>query len=140
MYKVETKKGKKKHTVTFYDSARELPYRHYQKFNKHMMIASEVGESIVDYDRRMARAITYINNDDAKSAGVELTNQRQCVFNAHQEYSPTGMALAVLVYSIDGVVYEGYHEDVLNEKLDKLDSIGFTKELLDKTVEHVKKK
>jgi hypothetical protein len=88
----------------------------------------------------MARAISYINNDDAKSAGIELTNQRQCVFNALQEYSPKGMALAVLVYSINGVVYDSYHEDALNEKLDKLDSIGFTKEMLDKTVDHVKKK
>jgi hypothetical protein len=140
MYKVEIKKGKAKHEVVFYDSDKELPYRHYQKFNKHMMIACEVGSSIVDYDKRQARAISYINNDDAKSAGIELTNQRQCLFNALEEYSPTGMALAVLIYSIDGVVYDGYHEDVLNEKLDKLDCIGFTKDMMDKTITHVKKK
>lgn len=140
MHRLEIKQGKAKHEVIFYDSDKELPYRHYQKFNKHMMIAGEVGNSIQDYDRRMARAISYINNDDAKSAGIELTNQRQCVYNALQEYSPKGMALAVMVYSIDGVVYDSYHEDALNEKLDKLNSIGFTKDMLDKTVSHVKKK
>jgi len=140
MHRLEIKQGKAKHEVLFYDSDKELPYRFYQKFNKHMMIANEVGASIADYDKRMARAISYINNDDVKSAGIELTNQRQCLHNALQEYSPTGMALAVLVYSIDGVVYDGYHEDLLNEKLDKLNSIGFTKDMMDKTISHVKKK
>jgi hypothetical protein len=140
MYKLEIKQGKQKHEVLFYDSDKELPYRHYQKFNKHMMIACEVGDSIADYDKRQARAISYINNDDAKSAGIELTNQRQCVHNALSSYSPKGMALAVTVYSINGKVYDGYNEDVLNEKLDMLDSIGFTKQMMDETVEHVKKK
>ena len=130
----------KMHTIVFYDSDKELPFRHYQKFNKHMTLNVEVGDSIPDYDRRQARAIQYINNDDTKSARVELTNQRQCLHNILESYSPKGMALAVLVYSIDGVVYDGYHEDVLDEKLNKLDSIGFTKQMLDETVEYVKKK
>jgi hypothetical protein len=140
MYKVELTKGKAKHTVTFYDSDRNLPYRRYQKFNKHMMIDLEVGDSIQSYDARMARAISYINADDNKSAGIELTNQRQCLHNILEGYSPKGMALATMVYSIDGKVYEDYQEETLNEILDKLDSIGFTKELMDKTVSHVKKK
>ena len=104
MYKIETIKDKKKHQIIFYDSDKVLPYRRYQKFNKHMMIDLEVGSNIVDYDRRLSRAISYLNNDDSKSAGIELTNQRQCLHNALEAYSPRGMALAVMVYSIDGKV------------------------------------
>jgi len=127
MYKIETIKDKKKHQIIFYDSDKVLPYRRYQKFNKHMMIDLEVGSNIVDYDRRMSRAISYLNNQDSKSAAIELTNQRQCLYNALEGYSPRGMALAD-------------QENDLNEILDKLDKIGFTKELLDDTLDHLKKK
>ena len=140
MYKIETIKDKKKHLIIFYDSDKVLPYRRYQKFNKHMMIDLEVGSNIVDYDRRLSRAISYLNNDDSKSAGIELTNQRQCLYNALEGYSPRGMALAVMVHSIDGKIYENYQENDLNEILDKLDKIGFTKQLLDDTLDHLKKK
>ena len=138
MHEVETKQGK--HKVKFYDSIRHLPMRRYQKFNKHMMIASQVGESVGDYDVRMSRAIRYLNADDKKSAVIELTNQRQCVFNAMQEYTPKGMALAVMVHSIDDVVYSDFQEETLSEIQDKLDSIGFTIDDLDTTIETVKKK
>jgi len=140
MHKVELTKGKAKHEVFFYDSDRNLPYRRYQKFNKHMIIDLEVGDSIGAYDVRMQRAIGYINADDKKSAGIELTNQRQCLYNMLEGYSPKGMALAIMVHSIDGHIYDNYDEETLNEILDKLDSIGFTKEMMDNTVSHVKKK
>lgn len=140
MYTVETTNGKAKHTVTFYDSATVLPYRRYHKFNKHMMIDMEVGNSILDYDKRQSRAIQYINNKDVKSASIELTNQRQCLHNILEEYSPKGLAVAVMVYSIDDVIYTDFQEPTLNKILDRLDEIGFTFEQLNTTIEHVKKK
>jgi hypothetical protein len=129
-----------KHEVQFYDSIRKLPIRRYSKFNKHMMIAAEVGETISDYDKRMQRAIGYVSNEDHKSAMIELTNQRQGLHNALKEYSPVGMALATMVYSIDGILYEDYEEEALDNILDVLNKIGFTKEMLDNTVSDVKKK
>lgn len=140
MHKVEVQNGKAKHVVTFYDSDKALPYRRYHAFNKQMMIDLEVGSTIADYDKRQSRAIAYLNADDIKSAGVELTNQRQCLHQALECYSPKGMALAIMVYSIDGKVYKDYQEETLNEILDKLDSIGFTKQMLDDTIDHLKKK
>jgi len=128
------------HSVVFYDSAETLPYRRYHKFNKFFMIASEVGCSVGDYDKRMQRAISYVNTKDFKSAGKELTNQRQCVHHALEEYSPKGMALAVTVYSINGAVCDKYQDDDLNLILDKLDEIGFTKLMADTAIETVKKK
>ncbi len=140
MYTVEVQKGKAKHTVTFYDSIHTLPYRRYHKFNKHMMIQMEVGDTVEDYDRRMSRAIQYLNNDDKESASKELTNQRQCLHNIYEGYSPQGMALACMVYSIDDNEYKSYEEEILESILDKLDEIGFTKGMLDGTTGHVKKK
>jgi hypothetical protein len=140
MYTVETKQGKKKHQVTFYDSDRVLTYRRWHKFNKHCAVQAEVGSDLNDYDRRTARTIMYLNSDDKDSAITELTNQRQCFFNIIQEYSPKGMALAVLVHSIDGEVYTDFEETALDKILDKLDAVGFTFEMLNNTVDHLKKK
>lgn len=129
----------KKHRIQFFDSIRKLPIRRYQKFNKYMMIAAEVGDSIADYDKRMARAIGYLSAEDYKSAMIELTNQRQCLHNALETYSPSNLALAIMVYSIDGKEYQSYEEDSLNEVLDTLEAIGFTKEMLDTNLSEVKK-
>ena len=138
MRKETTKEGK--HTILFYDSARDLPIRRYQKFNKYVMISMQVGDSIADYDKRMARANGYLVSEDCKSAIVEITNQRQTLHHALEQYSPQNFALALMVYSIDGVVSETYSDDALNAILDTLDKIGFTKSQADTTLETVKKK
>ena len=140
MHKIQTSKGEAKHEVIFYDSDKVLPYRRYQVYNKHLMISSQVGNSIGDFDKRQSRAIMYLNDDDKKSAGVELTNQRQCFWNALQCYDPIGMAGATMVYSIDGLVYEDYTEEGLNLILDKFEEIGLTMEQLFDTVTMLKKK
>ena len=130
----------KKHTIIFWDDPVELPYRRYHKYNKHYMIAMQVGNTIEDYDRRQGNAIGYNNSGNSKAVGIELTNQRQCLHNALEEYSPKGMALATMVHSIDGHGYESFQEDSLDIVLDKLDAIGYTKQMMDETLDHVKKK
>jgi hypothetical protein len=138
MRKETTKEGK--HTILFYDSARDLPIRRYQKFNKYIMIAMQVGDSIADYDKRMVRANGYLASEDCKSAIVEITNQRQTLHHALEEYSPQNFALALMVHSIDGGIVDEYSDDALNGILDTLDKIGFTKNQADTTLDAVKKK
>jgi len=138
MRAVETKNGK--HIIKFYDSIRQLPMRRYQKFNKYMMISSEVGESVEDYDRRTQRAIQYLNANDTKNASIELENRRQNVHHAMSEYSPKGYALAIMVYSIDGEVFDSFDDEILNSVIDKLDKIGFDIEQVNEVVSEVKKK
>jgi hypothetical protein len=104
-----------------------------------MIIAAEVGNSIEDYDKRMGRALGYLSTEDTKSAIIEITNQRQTLHNALEGYSPSSMALATMVYSIDKRIFEDYEEDTLNEVLDLLDKIGFSQEQLNETIKHVKK-
>jgi hypothetical protein len=105
-----------------------------------MMIACEVGDSIGDYDNRMSRAFGYLQREDCKSAAIELTNQRQCLHNALENYSPSGMALACLVQSIDSVVFSDFEDETLNIVLDTLDKIGFTKENEGNIIDEIKKK
>lgn len=129
-----------KHKVTFYDSIHELPIRRYQKFNKHMMVDLQVGSSVADYDKRTARALGYLQGKDIDNAIVELTNQRQALHHALEGYSPAFIALALMVYSIDNVVCESYQETDLNDILDRLDKMGFTKSEADSNIEVIKKK
>lgn len=138
MKTIYTKEGK--HTVTIFDSAHDLTPRRYQKYNKHVMIAAGVGESLDDYNQRQAKAIGYIRSEDKKSALTELANQQQCVFNALEEYSPLNMAFAVMVHSIDGEVFEKYDESSLKKVGLKLEEIGFTKGILIEALQEVKKK
>ena len=126
--------------VVYYETPQDLPIRRYQKFNKYLMIASEVGETIADYDKRMGRAIVYLKNNDTANAAKELQNCRQGVFNALEEYTPTGLALACMVKSIDGKQYNDLTNEGLNSVLDALNEQGYTRGALVANIERLKKK
>jgi hypothetical protein len=113
------------HTIDFYSNIESLSILRFQKLNKYMMIASEVGNSFEDYDQRTKKTLEFMAAGMHQEAMIELQNRRQLVFNAFQEYDPKGEALAVLVKQIDDVFYgdELDTEKVLNH----LDKIGITK-------------
>ena len=104
------------------------------------MIDNEVGSSISDYDKRMQKAIKFLNSDLKPEALKELENNRQNVFNCLSEYTPRNKALVVLVKSIDGKKYHGIDSETLKEVELDLDRIGFTKKMMDEVIDEVKKK
>ena len=104
------------------------------------MIASEVGETIADYDKRMGRAIVYLKNNDTANAAKELQNCRQGVFNALEEYTPTGLALACMVKSINGKQCDDLTNEGLNSVIDALSKQGYTRAHLVANIERLKKK
>lgn len=129
-----------RHTVEFYDSPENLSIKRYQSFNKYLMIDNEVGSSVLDYDKRMQKAIQFVKSDMKSEAIKELTNNRQNVFNCLNEYTPKNKALAILVKSIDERNYENINSNTLNEIETRLESIGFTREMMDNVINQVKKK
>lgn len=129
-----------KHKIKVYSSNETLSIKRYQKFQKFLMIENEVGSSFIDYDTRTSRAIEFLNKGMVDEAVIELENRRQMVYNAFEEFSPKNFALALLIHSIDDVVYTNYSDEGLKEILDRLDEIGFDKAKLDETVSEVKKK
>ena len=128
------------HTVEIYDTAETMTMKRYQRFNKYLMIDNEVGSDFTDFNNRMSKAITYLKKGMQNEAVKELDNWRQMVFNAFMEYSPQGMALAILVDKIDGEKYNDITAGGLKKVLDKLDEIGLTQETATNTVSEVKKK
>lgn len=113
------------HTIVLHDNTQNLPILKFQKLNKYMMISNEVGNTFEDYDARMAKALSFLQKDMVSEAIQELSNQRQMVFNAFNEYTPKGKAFAVLVKSIDGIEYKGTSPSDFDKVLEHLNDIGF---------------
>lgn len=130
----------KGHKVNLYNGAEDMPMKRYQRFNKFLMLSNEVGSDFADFNRRSIKAVEFLKKEMVKEAIQELENRRQMVYNAFMEYSPSGRALAILVHSIDDVVYNDISADGLQIVIDKLDEIGFTQNETVSNVDAVKKK
>lgn len=130
----------KGHKVEVYDTAERMTMKRYQRFNKFIMIDNEVGSEFKEFNAKLAKAIKFFKKGMKNEGVAELENWRQMVYNAFTEYSPKGMALALLVHKIDGIEYNDITSGGLQKVIDKLDEIGFTQETATNTVSEVKKK
>lgn len=128
------------HKVEIYDTAERMTMKRYQRFNKYLMIDNEVGSDFADFNARLAKAIAFLKKGMQGQGVAELENWRQMVYNAFTEYSPKGMALALLVHKIDDEEYGDITASGLQKVLDRLEDIGFTEEQATNTVADVKKK
>jgi len=131
---------KKKTEVKFYDSIEEMPHRRYMKFNKEMMRANEVGNSMADVIKRIDRAMGFIQAKESDKAVRELSNARLAYSYSQAELEPKGLALAAMVKSINGVEVDDITTSGLQNTLDVLQNIGMTKQELDHNADSVKKK
>lgn len=114
-----------KHEIEMFDSIHKLPFLRFQRFNKYQMQAVEIGSTFEDYDRRMAKGLQFLKKGMTDQAIMEFENQRQTVFNAYNDFSPTGKSFAVLVKRIDDQFYEDFTPDDLDRCLEHLSRIGF---------------
>lgn len=128
------------HKIEVYDNTQNLPILRFQKFNKYLMLANEVGNSFEDYDARTAKALQFLQKNMVTEAIQELNNRRQAVFNAYNEYSPAGRGFAILVKKIDDKVYTGISPDELDEVLRHLEKVGIGYDMTLKTMTEIKKK
>lgn len=128
------------HEIKFFVSSEVLPIKRFQRFNKYLMIDNDVGSTFEDYDKRTLKLVEFLRKDMKDEAIKELMNRRQMVFNAFEEYSPRNLALAIMVYSIDGQVVEDYSEENLERILKKLDEWGYSQAKLEENLTEVKKK
>lgn len=129
-----------KHEIEFYSSIHTLPILRYQKFIKYQMIASDVGSDFTDYDRRTEKALAFLAKGMTNEAILELNNRRQAVYNAYNEFTPTGKTLAVLVKRIDDTQYTEFAPDDLDRIVIHLNNIGFDITTTLEKLQEVKKK
>ncbi len=141
---IEKKTGEGENAVThkihLYDTAEMLPIKRFQKFNKYLMIDMEVGSTFEDYMKRQGRLFELVSKEMYAEAKIELQNMIQATFNIYNSYSPKERAFAIMVRKIDDQEFIDYSSTTLDEILERLNSIGFTKEDMNRAVSDVKKK
>jgi len=108
------------HTVEFYDNIKSMPIKRYQQSNKYLMIASDIGSDFADFDKRSLEITEFLQKQMLPEAIKAIENRRQTVWNAYRSYSPKAQALALMVYSINGVVKKDISEGGLEKVLKEL--------------------
>lgn len=128
------------HIVELFDSIHNLPVLRFQRFNKYQMQSVEIGNTFQDYHQRTLKVVQFLQKDMKEEAIQELENRSLTVFNAFNQFTPTGKSFAVLVKRIDDKDYRTFSPDDLDRCFNHLEQIGLTqKESIDKLKE-VKKK
>ena len=129
-----------KHEIELFDSIHNLPILQFQRFNKYQMQSVEIGSTFADYDDRTSKILQFLQKKMVKEAIEEMENRRQTVFNAFNDFSPSGKTLAILVKRIDKKEYNTFAPDDLDRCLKHLERIGLgTTDAMDHMKE-VKKK
>jgi hypothetical protein len=128
------------HEVELFDSIHNLPILRMQRYNKYLMQASDIGNTLEDYDEKTLKAVQFLKKGMMTEAIQEFENRRQCVFNALNEFSPQGKAFAVLVKRIDDKEYKDFSPDALDKCLEHLDKIGLGNATSIEKLKEVKKK
>lgn len=106
-----------------YDGIDSMPILRLQTWNKMLMLDSNMGDSIMDYDKRMNEAIRMIKAGKGDKAIALMNNARSVYWNMLEEINLKGMAFACTVHSIDGEEVKGCDDSTLKEVLDKLEAI-----------------
>ncbi len=117
-----------------------MTHRRYMKFNKEMMRANEVGNTVADMMKRVDRAMSFIGAKENDKAMKELSNAKMSYSYAQNQLEPKGLALAAMVKSINGVQKDDITTSGLQDTLSFLQDIGITKKELDDTSGSIKKK
>lgn len=108
-----------KHEVKLYDSIDEMPIMNFQKYNKYIIIDSGLGSDIDSIDEHLVNLAKLIKSDKDK-AQQELQNLRQSMHLLISGISPSHLAFAALIYSVDGEVIKDLSDDNLKAVMEKL--------------------
>ena len=126
--------------LELFDSIDLLPFERFNAFNKYVMLDSELGATVQDFDKVTVRVYEFISKEMYEDAKNELLNLRIVVNNILTGNSSKGLSFASLISKVNGKEMTDYSEDGLKELLGKLSKEGLdVKQVIEATAE-VKKK
>lgn len=126
------------HSLKLYDCIDEMPIVNYQKYNKYLLIDSNIGSDLNDYNQRTARMLQQMQKGKLEELRQEIINQRQLMFMINQEISPKYLAFAALIAEFDGKPVTDLSDDNLKAILSKIRNVKHS--WLDKILADIKKK
>ena len=127
-----------KHKVLLYSDIEELPAWRFSKFNKFVLIDSQIGSTIQDVDQRFQNLYLIAKNEDMAKMKAEINNLRQSIHFTLTETNTKMMSFISLIYSIDGKEFNDLSEEGIQRMSEKLKDLPVI--ALKKTTEDIKKK
>ena len=125
--------------LRMYNSIKELPIQISKKQQMYALQASGIGNSVGDWDLKIAKAISYLEADKKEDAVIELKNIRLNVFSALEGIDYKSLAFACMVAAENDVPITDYSESALNAKLNEWSNAGLTNGDVDEVLEDLKK-
>ena len=126
--------------IEFFNDVSELPFARFNAFNKYVMLDSELGATVQDFDKMIVRINEFINKKMPEDARRELMNLRIVYHNILNENDVKGLAFASMIKKYKGKEVDDYSEENLKRILSELSKAGLTiKDVSEKNAE-VKKK
>jgi len=130
----------KNYGLEFFESIEELPLQRFNAFNKYVMLDSELGNTIQDFDKMVIRVSEFMNKEMYEDARGELMNMRIVYHNILTENDVKGLAFASTIKRYKGKEVTDYSEENLRAILSDLEKEGLTvKEVVDKNNDLKKK-
>ena len=139
MIDVILKKGIKRTKVVIYSDIENMPINRFSKFNKYLMIESNVGSDLSDFTNNHLAKIYRVAGDKDKTI-TAANNLRQLFEFIIKEVNVTSLAFGVLVYSINGEGNEDLTEETLKNLVVRLGNLGLTNQTLKKKLKKYRSK
>ena len=129
-----------KFELELFDSIDKLPFERFNAFNKYVMLDSELGATVQDFDKVTVRVYEFISKEMYEEAKNELLNLRIVVNNILTGNSSKGLAFASLISKVNGKPLDDYSEDKLKSLLSDLSKEGLDVKQVIEAAAEVKKK
>lgn len=129
-----------RHKLVLYDSIDELPYSRFHAFNKYVTIGAGVGETLSDVDDSLSKILAMSERDDKENLAKQVNNLKQNLYFIWNNVSPTSLAFAVMVKSVNGNEQHDISEFALGNLLESLAAKGISWGMIKSTVDFLKKK
>lgn len=123
--------------IEHYTSSDTTPYVRYYRFLKFLTLNSEVGNDSTDVIKRANRINAFLDNGDIAGAKTELSNLKMLYQFILNDITPSGLAAATMIKSIDGAQMD----DLTVEGLQRtLELSGLNVKDVEQKNEEIKKK
>ena len=129
-----------KFELELFDSIDKLPFERFNAFNKYVMLDSELGATVQDFDKVTVRVYEFISKEMYEEAKNELLNLRIVVNNILTGNSSKGLSFASLISKVNGKPLDDYSEEKLKALLSDLSKEGLDVKQVIEAATEVKKK
>lgn len=136
MYTIKTQSN----TIKLFDDISEVSIERFNKYNRAVLIDSEIGSTIQDYDTHLSKLYNFIASNKKDDALAEINNMRQQIFFIQNGINPGQHCFASMIHSVDGVKVELENDSDVVDVLKVLSDGGLTESHIKEFLEGVKKK